>query len=172
MKKILVIVSLFALNWQASAQSLERRNELKICLAHLLAGSLKVGYERLLNDFSSVGASGFYSFSNLNHHRSSSRGLEGQLLGFYRLYFGQQPISGFFLEGNLGLNWIRHYTWSAGVSRRSYDAAFGVGIALGWKWYIPRTGIVLDVFAGGGRLFGSDHQNAFPRAGISIGRRF
>ena len=176
MKKITLIAVLFALFWQASAENLERRNELKICPAHLLAGSLRIEYERLLNDFSSVGLTGLYSFSSLSSHRYDSR-LEGQVLGFYRLYFGRRdPASGFFLEGNMGVTMGSHYHWRGGSwgSERVHYTSFGIGLALGWKWYIQRPGIVLDIFAGGGRLFNDDNRRAsgFPRVGVTIGRRF
>jgi len=175
MKKITFIAIVFALIWQANAENLERRNELKICPAHLIAGMLRVDYERLLNDFSSVGLTAFYSFSVFSSHRYSHR-LDGQVLGFYRLYFGRQPVSGFFLEGNMGLNIGSYYRWTSWPwrSERVYYTAFGVGLALGWKWYIPRPGIVLDVFAGGGRVFNSNSRNMsrFPRVGITLGRRF
>jgi len=173
MKKITLIAVLFALTWQASAENLERRNELKLCPAHLLAGTLRIDYERLLNDFSSVGLTGFYSFPDLSS-RSNSHRLEGQLLGFYRLYFGRQPVSGFFLEGNMGLNIRRYYLWSPqGSRRREHYTAFGVGLAVGWKWYITHPGIVLDIFAGGGRVFNDDRRmGGFPRVGVTVGRRF
>jgi len=174
MKKITLIAVLFALIWQANAENLERRNELKLCPAHLLAGTLRIDYERLLNDFSSVGLTGFYAFSSLSSHTYRNR-LEGQLLGFYRLYFGRQPVSGFFLEGNMGLNIGRHYSWGPwGIPRREREhyATFGIGLAVGWKWYIPRPGIVLDVFVGGGRVFNDDRMDGFPRMGVTVGRRF
>ena len=175
MKKITFIAVLFALTWQANAENLERRNELKICPAHLLAGSLRVDYERLLNDFSSVGLTAFYSFSSISTRRYSTR-LEGQVLGFYRLYFGRQPVSGFFLEGSMGLNigsYYRSTSWPL-LSERVHYTAFGIGLAAGWKWYIPRPGIVLDIFAGGGRVFNDDNRRmgGFPRVGVTIGRRF
>jgi len=176
MKKITFIAVLFALSWQANAQNLERRNELKICPAHLIGGSLRIDYERLINDWSSFGATGLYSFSNTFSNTTFDSRIRGQFLGFYRLYFGRrEPVSGFFLEGNMGVTTGSHYPWRGGwYPERVNYTAFGIGLALGWKWYIPRPGIVLDVFVGGGRLFTDDSRitSGFPRMGITVGRRF
>jgi len=176
MKKITFIAVLFALSWQANAQNLERRNELKICPVHLIAGSLRIDYERLINDWSSVGATGLYSFANAFSDVDFGNRIRGQFLGFYRLYFGRrEPASGFFLEGNLGVTVGTYYSLSFFHRPDPVNyTAFGAGVALGWKWYIPRSGIVLDLFVGGGRLFNDseDGPNGFPRAGISVGKRF
>ena len=170
---------LFALNWQVNAQreefSLQNRNEVKLDVAYLLGLTLKVEYERLLNDWSSVGVVVLQNFS------SGPQQFGTQVLGFYRLYFGRQPVSGFFLEGNLGIThgYDGHYYWIGGWRPRESYTAFGLGLALGWKWYIPRSGIVLDIFVGGGRLVRENNDRAnydrvmgYPRVGITIGRRF
>ena len=178
MKKITFIAVLLALIWQANAQqqrqdiSFTNRHELKLCPAHLIGGSIRIDYEFLLNDWSSVGASGLYSFSRIfSGYGSWTR---GQVLGLYRLYFGRQPVSGFFLEGNFGVTMGSYYGWEFWSTRERIDyTAFGLGMALGWKWYIERSGIVLDLFVCGGRLFNdSEGPGAFPRAGITVGRRF
>jgi len=177
MKKITIIAVLLALTWQANAQQersevpLENRHEIKLDPAHLIAGTLRIDYEYLLNDWSSVGLGVFYNFSRTNDYGTYYR---TKFLGFYRLYFGRRPSSGFFLEGNLGVvSGFYSDWWSSYPSNRGDFTAFGTGIALGWKWYIPRAGIVLDVFGGGGRLFGGDDRpNMYPRFGISVGKRF
>jgi len=170
MKKITLIALLFALNWQINAQtseiSLQNRNELKLDVAFLIGGILKAEYEYLLSDWSSIGVSAFF---NLN---SGPRELGTQVLGNYRLYFGKEPVSGFFIEGNLGI--ISGYLDPYYSSSNDHYSSFGIGIALGWKWYIPKSGIVLDIFGGGGRLFGdvASSVGPYPRAGICVGKRF
>jgi hypothetical protein len=167
MKKITTIVLLFVLSWQTNGQNLDisdvKRLELKLDVGYLIfAPALKVECEYFLSEWSSFGGAGLFLFD--------SDELEKQLLGFYRLYFGKDPMSGFFLEGNFGISSgsYEHY--------RNYELknymAFGVGIALGWKWYIPKSGIVLDVFAGGGRLLGDNAPWGYPRLGICVGKRF
>lgn len=171
MKKITLIALSFALIWQVNAQTLEnfpqRKNELKLDVAYLLGATLKAEYEYLINDWSSVGVSAFHNFN------SGNPSFRTQVLGIYRLYFGKEPATGFFLEGNIGLvsgYWYRYAWWH--YSYEQYTAG-GVGIALGWKWYIPRSGIVLDIFLGGGRLLGdNDYTRSYPRMGIAVGKRF
>jgi len=175
MKKIALIVLLFAFYWQANGQreevSLQNRHEVKLDPAHLIGSVIRIDYEYLLNDWSSAGLSVHYNFS------SSDRPVDEPIfrvmvLGFYRLYFGRQPVSGFFLEGNLGIiSGADDRVWPMPYRPENYTA-FGAGIALGWKWYIPRSGIVLDIFAGGGRLFNNDRVGGFPRVGIAVGKRF
>ena len=96
------------------------------------------------------------------------------MLGLYRLYFGKQPVNGFFLEGDMGIisgnydNYV--YTFPYDI-RKTY-ISFGVGIALGWKWHIEKSNIVLDIFGGAGRLLSEKHDGVYPRMGICVGKRF
>jgi len=179
MKKTTLIALLFVLGWQANAQISEtpdiRKNELKVDVAYLLLGSVaKVEYEYLLNEWSSAGVSALYDFTP-----NSEPTFKIQVLGFYRLFFGNHPNSGFFLEGNLGVisgkDDSYHYDPSSGMSYTSYDpyTTLGAGIALGWKYYIPKSSIVLDLFFGYGRMF-IDNNNigGYPRAGLCVGKRF
>ena len=174
MKKITLIALLFALTWQASSQTLEnslqKRNELKLDVAFLLGSTLKVEYEYWLTDWSSVGASALYGFGSNGIEIDGDFSIRFQMLGTYRLYFGKEPTRGFFLEGNLGIVHGKEsiFSWNPVGD----FTAFGVGIALGWKWYIPRSGIVLDIFGGAGRLFGDNGPGAYPRAGVAVGKRF
>ena len=180
MKKITLIALLFALIWQVNAQTLEnslqRKNEVKLDVAYLIGGAIKVEYEYLLNDYSSIGISALYNFDTRNNN-GYPRVYKAQVLGIYRLYFGKEPIRGFFLEGNFGLIHGEYtiYTQNWPWPTEKYTA-FGAGIALGWKWHMPNSNIVLDIFCGLGRkLGGSDVVNrgwAYPRAGIAIGKRF
>ena len=96
-----------------------------------------------------------------------------QVLGTYRLFFGKIPMSGFFLEGNFGLISGR-YDPADSWWPREYKpyTAFGMGLALGWKFHIPKSSIVLDLFAGAGRLIGDDNPGGYPRMGICVGKRF
>jgi hypothetical protein len=174
MKKITLVALLFALNWQANAQISEtpdlKKNELKIDVAYILDATIKAEYEHFLNDWSSLGAVAFQKFSSKDAYNE----YKTQLLGLYRLYFGKQPMSGFFLEGSFGLtagNWY-NYDYSNWSERHEKYIAFGVGVALGWKFHIPKSNVVLDLFGGAGRLFGNDHPGGYPRAGICVGKRF
>ena len=168
-KSILVVAMLLVACWRANAQEDLAKNELKADVAYIiLDGTLKVEYEHLLNEWSGLGAMAAYNLSGDNFN------MRFQMLGFYRLYFGKQPVSGFFLEGNMGITTRNNYQY---INYHPYEVrktttAFGVGIALGWKWHIEKSNIVLDIFGGSGRLFNSNSNEIYPRVGICVGKRF
>jgi hypothetical protein len=177
MKKITLIALLFAFSWQANAQNSEtpdlKRNELKLDVVHVLFKVAKIEYEYWLNDWSSVGVVGFYNFGSglLNGGEPLWR---TKVLGTYRLYFGKNPMQGFFLEGTAGIvSGSVSDGWFSSSTHTKYTA-FGVGVAVGWKWYIPQSGITLDLTYGLGRLL-HDNEDAPPvylRMGICVGKRF
>ncbi|MDR1951132.1 MAG: DUF3575 domain-containing protein [Bacteroidales bacterium] len=178
MKKIMLIALLFALSWQANAQISEipdfKRNELKLDVIYILFSTVKVEYEHWLNDWSSVGVVGFYNFGSgfLNGGEPLWR---SKVLGTYRLYFNKNPMQGFFLEGTAGI--ISGSTvdnWLGGTPKRY--TAFGAGVAIGWKWFIPQSGVTLDLTYGLGRMFvDSSNEDVVPiylRVGATVGKRF
>jgi len=173
MKKLTLIVMLFALTWQVTAQnyenSLQNRNEIKLDPVYLLLSILKVEYEYLLNDWSSMGLVALYNFSNREEMIWQT-----QVLGLYRLYFGKMPASGFFLEGGLGVTsgYTFPISFVIGPSGSERYTAFGANIAVGWKWYIPKSGVTLDLVYGIGRLYNNDDPLIYPRMGILVGKRF
>ena len=172
-KNILVIALLLVAGLHTNAQEQEisnlKKNELKVDVAFILGATLKVEYEHLLNDWSSLGAMTAYNFSEDNFSD-----MRFQMLGFYRLYFGKNPITGFFLEGNMGITSVDdyQYIYPSYDARKTTNTAFGVGIAIGWKWHIAQSNIVLDIFGGAGRLFTENSDRAYPRMGICVGKRF
>lgn len=169
MKKITTLAVLLTIAWQATSQSANtseiKKHELKVDVAYLLDATMKAEYEYLLNDWSSLGAVAFYNFSSNPYFKS-------EILGLYRLYFGKEPSKGFFLEGNCGLL-VGNLDYYYGNNNSSKQfSAFGAGVALGWKWFIPKSDIVLDLFVGVNRAFTDEFFEAFPRVGICIGKRF
>ena len=183
MKEIITsFVLLFTLNWQTYAQvsdpltgirddGILLKHELKLDVAHVFMPVIKIEYENLLNDWSSFGAVGLIGINSDADVAIPTH----QLLGLYRLYFGRNPLQGFFFEGSLGISAgnYEHGTGSGLFSQnelRQYTA-FGAGIALGWKWYIPKPNIVLELFQGVGRLF-HDTAGFYIRYGICVGKRF
>ena len=174
MKKITLFALLFALTWQTNAQtseiSLQKRNELKLDVAYLLLSTVKVEYEYLLSDWSSMGLVASHNFSSgiiaktFNPWRT-------HVLGFYRLYFGSSPTSNFFLEGGLGITSGETSSLFGLITPEKYTA-FGANIAIGWKWHIEKVGISVDFIYGIGRLFHNEHPRIYPRAGICVGKRF
>lgn len=177
MRKITTIALFLAFSWQINAQNFDfanaKKNELKLDAAWILVPALKIEYEHFLNDWSSVGAVGFMNFEPDE--------VASQLLGLYRLYFGKDPMKGFFLEGHAGLTFGER--WKSGRYRNF--TAFGVGVALGWKYHIPKSDIVLDLFLGFGRTMPVTTENGssqgyykesysifYPRVGVCVGKRF
>ncbi|MCL2027754.1 MAG: hypothetical protein FWG79_04610 [Bacteroidales bacterium] len=179
MKKIISITLLFILSLQTYAQIYEtsnfKRNELKVDVLYpLIVKTLKVEYEYFLSDISSFGVVGFY---NLGDHEYQN--FKTQVLATYRLYFGEEPVSGFFFEGNLGVTSGR-YDEGAGIqiqigTRQPIEnpyTAFGVGFALGWKYVIPKSGVTLDLLCGAGRMLGKNNIGFYTRFGVTVGKRF
>ena len=66
-KNILVVALLLVAGWRTNAQGQEAfsfgKNELKVDVAYILATTLKVEYEHLINDWSSSGIIAAYNFS-------------------------------------------------------------------------------------------------------------
>ena len=136
---------------------------------------MRIEYEYLLNNWSSVGLSAFHNFM-YDYPMFYYPMFKNQILGTYRVYFGLLPdIGGFFIEGNLGL-FYGHNSWDVFFQPRPKNhTAFGVGFSLGWKWHIKKSDTVWDFFVGTGRLFSNNdisNGRGYPRFGICVGKRF
>ena len=167
MKKILTVL-LLSICWQLYSQDLGAKHEVKLDLPYILATAAKLEYEQIFSEGTTFGVSGLYHFNdyyNITYH----------LLGFYRWYFGKEPISGFFLEANTGLFGGTYESWISKIGFEEKEkvdyTSFGAGVALGWK-FVTDTGIVLDVFGGAVRITNDKGPEAFPRLGVCIGKRF
>ena len=145
-------------------------NELKINLLMSIAGLPEITYERFIADNMGAGVSLAISLDN-------SLETSAIVLPYYRVYFGSKKASGFFIEGNgamvvqkqynYGVNEFGYYISSTSTSN---VANFGLGAAVGAK-FLTRNGFTGEVYLGLGRLFG-DNDGAFPRVGITLGKRF
>jgi hypothetical protein len=174
MKKITLIALLLVMSWQINAQSENisdfDRNELKLDVVHILFSMVKAEYEYWLNDWSSIGLVGLYNFGS-GLFNGGEPLWRTKVLGTYRLFFSKNPMQGFFLEGTAGIiSGSTVDTWLGGKPEKY--TAFGAGIAIGWKWYIPKSGITLDLTYGAGRLFNNDDPLFYPRMGVCVGKRF
>ena len=152
----IIILPLFS---QSSDINDYGKHEFKIDLAYLFVPCLKLEYEFLLSEENSIGAVCFFGNNDID--------VAFQALGLYRFYFGNEPISGFFLEGHVGFSRLKNYD----IESDEYDNSIGAGIALGNK-YVSKKGIVLDIFAGVGKSV-SYYSNStyYPRLGITLGKR-
>ncbi len=155
-------------------------NELKINLLFSVIGMPELSYERLLADNMGIGASIFVGLDNEVQYK----------FGFtphYRVYFGSKKANGFFIEGNASITTIRddytYYDYSAytsmpsgfyPINRETNETHFGLGAAAGAK-FLTRNGFLGEAYIGASRLLsqkGHYAGDAYPRIGITIGKRF
>lgn len=181
MKKIILSGLLLASALVVNAQSIDTNatksgrngnNEIKLNLAYTIAGIPEINYERILKDDMSVGL-------------ALMIGLEGDtdfkfgIIPNYRIYFGNKKANGFFIEGNAAVFSVENYSYTIynGTNNTSiyYEGKtqtnFGLGAAAGAK-FLTKNGFVGEIYLGAGRLFGETDIDAYPRAGITIGKRF
>lgn len=178
MKKITITLLLFITCFSVFAQENEMsNNELKINMSNLIGFKwLDVGYERILNEESSIGAGLLFSLD------SSSEGLDEyrtfSLTPYYRHFFSDKYAEGFFVEAftmvHSGEEEI-YYPNNGGIDGFYVDEKytdFAVGISVGAKWVTPR-GFVAEIYAGIGRdMLGNSDIEVVGRGGVSIGYRF
>ncbi len=183
MKKLLLFSLLLASTFLALAQSsdttstkssgLNGNNELKLNLAYTIGGFPELNYERIIKDDMSVGVA---IIIGLEKDVDYSFGI----IPNYRIYFGGKRANGFFIEGNAALissnRFFGYYKYDFSTNTSTYyedkkQTNFGLGAAAGAK-FLTKNGFVGEVFLGAGRLFGSNNVDVYPRAGVTIGKRF
>lgn len=160
-KLILLFAFLLAITINAQEQQQDETplvNEVKLNVGYLLLGIPEFSYERVLNEESSVGISLAVSIDN-------EIDLNYILTPYYRFFFGKKPAAGFFIEGNAAV-FSEQYNFKN-------ETAFGLGIAVGGKFLSKRNWIG-ELHIGLGRtLINEDNTTeAYPRIGISLGKRF
>lgn len=193
MKKLLILGLLLASTFMSYAQKVDTvkvsiqknaeaighggNNELKINLLFTVLGMPEISYERLLADNMGLGASVFIGLDDSQDYKFG-------FIPHYRLYFGAKKASGFFIEGNASLITSRDYS-SFYVGTSSYypyghsqsvernKTTFGLGAAAGAK-FLTRNGFLGEAYLGVGRSLGENANDveAYPRVGITIGKRF
>ena len=152
-------------------------NEIRVNLLTSVIGLPELNYERFLADNMGVGLAVAVSVDKI-----ASMSLRSIVLPYYRLYFGNKKASGFFIEGNMALVGQKERTYDLSYDnvnntyyytniRTRSTTNFGLGVATGFK-FLSRNGFVGEVYLGGGRLFGDPIDDAYPRLGISLGKRF
>ncbi|MNK33178.1 hypothetical protein D3C87_516560 [compost metagenome] len=186
MKKILLTVLILCFVSLANAQiSKDTTNinsktngdhELKFNLAYAVAGLLELNYENIIKDDMSIGVAALVGLEKDTKYKFG-------LMPNFRIYFGSKKANGFFVEGNMAFvisseyKYDINYTYSdISYSYTSYERAtnymnFGMGIAAGGK-FLTKSGFVGEIYGGVGRLFGDSNVDVYPRAGITIGKRF
>jgi hypothetical protein len=153
-------------------------NELKLNLAYTIGGFPEINYERILKDDMSVGIAIMVGLEN-------ETGFKMGIIPNYRIYFGNKKANGFFIEGNAAIISSKGESYDYQLSYSSYPSGynyyanpkyktvtnFGLGAAAGAK-FLTKNGFVGEIYLGAGRLFGETDLDAYPRAGITIGKRF
>lgn len=181
MKKLFLALCLtsFAIGFSQEEKQVDfKKNEIKGNALFLVIGAAEFSYERILNDYSGVGASVFFAKEDESDTTLS-------LTPYYRAYFGKKPAAGFFVEGfgmlSTGLldNSQTKYEYVNGNSVRidipntnKKYTDFALGFGVGAKW-VHKRGYVFEINGGVGRNF---IQNNSPevvgRGGITLGYRF
>jgi hypothetical protein len=185
MKKQLLLVAALMISLTTFSQKTHRvagwkitrdipQNELKLNLGTTIFGSFpEISYEHLLNTDISVGASLGVALD------TDIYPTHVLFTPYFRWFFGgnsenlQKYGAGFFIEANGGL-FTRsddELFYENGVhgTREETATGAGLGLALGWK-YLTRNNWVGEFYFGAGRDFVND--GAYPRMGLTIGRRF
>ncbi len=177
MKKIILTISLLSLYF-AQAQEQEniqqKQNEFHInALLPIAFKTFEFGYERNLNESSSVGAT--ILIGNEDYYFT-----DFAFTPYYHMFFSNGYAKGFFLEAfsmiNSGNGYDTYVYDDYGghtIKGKSYtDVALGVGA--GGK-FITKNNFVGEVSLGIGRNFGKEefgHEQIVFKGGISLGVRF
>lgn len=148
-----------------------KRNELHLnLLSSLSYGFVELSYERILTEGSSIGLSGFVPVVK---HKTYAYGV----IPYYRQFFGNKVARGIFVEANLGMfsrkNNIKlvYDDYGGYSSLLTNGLNFGYGAALGVK-LVSKTNFLVNIYGGVNRIINSNSDDVFPRAGITIGKRF
>ncbi|NER18318.1 DUF3575 domain-containing protein [Spongiivirga citrea] len=173
MKKTMgmVIMLLTAMVYsQEQSFSPTKKNEFKANAAYLIAGVAELGYERLLNEESAIGVSLAFAVEEEEFLRLL-------ITPYYRLYFGEKPAAGFFVEGFAMYNRLQDNDFfDIGLGGMPVEPpvqdSFALGFSIGGK-FLSRKGFVAEVYGGIGRNFGNNDLFEFvPRVGVTLGKRF
>lgn len=156
-------------------------NELKLNLLMGILGLPEITYERLLKNNTGLGVSIALNIEPRNNSLFTDKYLFS-FVPHYRVYFGKKKSSGLFIEGDGALvtgKTDRYYQRSDGVftsvsgpDNQRRTLKFGLGVAAGAKVF-NKSGFLGEVYGGVGRLFSrSGSAQAYPRVGVSVGKRF
>lgn len=151
------------------------KNEIKLNLLFAILGMAEVSYERLLADNLGLGVSAFANFDEVTDQNFG-------VIPHFRLYFGAKKASGFFIEANTGIISEEYevylpsnssvYPYYNGRYKVERQLSLGLGAAAGAK-FLTRNGFLGEAYFGLGRTLGRNaYSEAYPRVGITIGKRF
>lgn len=164
MKKLISILAVFC---STLAFSQSENNEFKVNILYTAIGMPELSYERLISDNSSLGASVAFSLD-----KKEDMDLRFSFTPYYRMFFGQKKAAGFFIEANsIVINYVDTIYFDGTSSKYETRTGFGLGVAAGAK-FLTKNNLIGEVYGGLGRVFGDNSLGAYPRFGISLGKRF
>lgn len=182
MKKVFLILLLLVTVSNIKAQEdkteiVEKQNELYINMTNLIGFKwVDIGYERILNEESSIGIGTLFSLDKnidgLDTYRTFS------ITPYYRHFFSKKYARGFFIEAftmlHSGSDEFYEYnetTFEGSYNEKTYTD-FAVGISAGAK-FVTKRGFMAEIYLGIGRdLLGESYNEVVGRGGIAIGFQF
>lgn len=195
MKQISIIVIIlfsFQVSFAQDQTDLPKRdikkNEVSINPLNLIAfGALDIGYERVLNNNSTLGFDLFYSLVDRDNDEDfiSTDDIFDKEIAFttsFKYFFGSRIARGFYVEGFGMLSSGEHEEYievfdnqgnfiSASDVEQEYTD-FAIGFAVGGK-FVTRNGFFIDIGFGIGRnLFSNKSPDIIVRPNLYLGYRF
>jgi len=161
-------------------ESYNRNNEIKFNIPMAIASLPEINYERIVDENVGVGIA-----LSLAVEKPDVIAYRNLIMPYGRLYFGKKRAYGFFIEVNMAASKQRRvddyidYFYNdttmqyvevpVHIDESSFNIGFGsaVGVKL-----MTKNGYVGEVFAGGGKFFGTSVKNGYFRLGLTIGKRF
>ncbi|WP_395061100.1 DUF3575 domain-containing protein [Flavobacterium sp.] len=185
MKKAIVLLTLLFINvtyCQEKPKDDFKKNEVKLNALYLILGAFEGTYEQAINDESSFGTSLTFTLGD-----DPDLNTAFAISPYYRFYFGEKPVAGFYVEGfslyqSLNRNYDSYtYDTNGNYSYGSKEEkvkAFALGIGLGGKWYTKRN-VMFEIGGGLGRnlsissnIPNTDYSRITGKIAISVGYRF
>ena len=164
MKKLITIFAVFC---STLAFSQSENNEFKVNILYTAIGMPELSYERLISDNSSLGASVAFSLD-----KKEDMDLRFSFTPYYRMFFGQKKAAGFFIEANsIIVKYVDTIYYNESTNTYETKTGFGLGAAAGAK-FLTKNNLIGEVYGGVGRVFGDNSLGAYPRFGITLGKRF
>ena len=176
---LIITLSYGQQNFDPEQDSPLPKNELKLNMLELLVmPAIGITYERFINDHSSYGIYGFVSFDTDTGYRYE----KFELAPFYRIYLQSKKNAsnkGFYAELFAGINggeaeFYDYYDrpiFDRGSLISQEYIGVSLGLDLGYK-FVNYNNYSVEVFAGAGRFLNEQYIDAYPRVGVSIGKRF
>ena len=187
MKPINLFLSLFFISSLLLAQDItndspatetDKKNELKLNMLELLViPAIGITFEHFINPTSSYGVYGFVNFGLDEGYRYE----KFEIAPYYRIYFQRQDKldnKGLFTEVFSGVSAgeteFYDYNFQTNNFGNLYHQKYvgiSLGVTLGYK-FVNHSNYAFEIFAGAGRFLNNQEIQAYPRIGLSIGKRF